>query len=182
MKFEDFLFIKHACPDAINFAKNKSIKEAWNMCPDGSWIFWLCEQMINEPGWPTTQDILKARYMATVDIVLSYSEDESFELNYKTLTAMLVYAENPNEYTAKIWKDLQEEVDNNYWTHFEDDLIPFILSGSGAWNPIDEAVTAIATDTHFSVEESKEVRKYIADIAREHLWYGKIKDIPLRRK
>ena len=50
----------HACEEAREWAKGKSLAEIWQSCERGDWLLWLCARMAGEKGWPTKQEVVLA--------------------------------------------------------------------------------------------------------------------------
>ena len=45
MKAKDLLIKMNACPKAIQWVANKSVKEAWESCPYGDWMLWFAVKL-----------------------------------------------------------------------------------------------------------------------------------------
>ena len=66
MNAKDFnaLLVKlKACPEAVEFAKGKSLQQAWDKCERSNWMLWLLGSQLGEKGWPDKKTFL----LATVD-------------------------------------------------------------------------------------------------------------------
>ena len=162
MEFAEFLRSLGACDEAIEFVEDMSISEAWELCEDGEWMLWLCRKMQKKKGWPTEQDIKNAFYLATVDMVFAFFG--SFEYNsmmiekylggkpWVYLTISLKYPFSENQYTRQV-----------------------MYSHSMPRTFIYYALKAV-NDNDMSLyhPEKVKVRKYMADVFREHLWVGEI--------
>ena len=45
-EFNRFLVKKDACREAVTWAKDKSLEEAWEQCERGDWLLWLyCDRL-----------------------------------------------------------------------------------------------------------------------------------------
>ena len=52
---------KHdACSDAVQWVAKRDLATAWQECPRGDWLLWLCAKQIGEAGWPTHQQVVLA--------------------------------------------------------------------------------------------------------------------------
>jgi len=45
MKAKELLIKMNACPKAIQWVANKSVKEAWESCPYGDWMLWFAVKL-----------------------------------------------------------------------------------------------------------------------------------------
>lgn len=60
-----------ACNEAVAWAGDKSLKEAWETCERADWMFWLCEKMKGIKGWPSEKEIVFAA-CDCAELVLPY--------------------------------------------------------------------------------------------------------------
>lgn len=49
-----------ACPEAVRWVGNRTLKRAWAECEQGDWMLWLCGKMEGKKGWSTRQEIVLA--------------------------------------------------------------------------------------------------------------------------
>ncbi len=48
----------NADDEFVQWARGKSLAQAWEHCERPEWMLWLCEKMMNSVGWPTRQEIV----------------------------------------------------------------------------------------------------------------------------
>jgi immunity protein 5 of polymorphic toxin system len=58
LKFQELLTKLGACPEAVIWAKGKSLLEVWKQCERADWLLWLCGRMVGKKGWPTREEIV----------------------------------------------------------------------------------------------------------------------------
>jgi hypothetical protein len=44
----------------VEWARDKSLAQAWSECERPDWMLWLCEKMMNQGGWPTHRQVVLA--------------------------------------------------------------------------------------------------------------------------
>ena len=172
-----FRFLKNlgACRGILDFVKGKTLEEAWATCKRADWMFRLCEKMEGEKGWPTESDILIARYAATVDIILAFTDDDKEDKAFKALLAMLEYAYNPTKKNIFAWHDAR----NIIWdiiikgAYEKDSKEEYYILRAVAQLTSDAAVWSAGL---FRFDDWKELNEYMSDICREYLWIGEIEN------
>ena len=62
MKFVDAVVEMRACFDAKKWlvASKLSFRRAWETCPRADWMLWLVGKMKHRPGWPNSEEALRA--------------------------------------------------------------------------------------------------------------------------
>ena len=55
-----FLLRFGADQEMVEWARDKSLAQAWSECERPDWMLWLCEKMINQRGWPTHRQVVLA--------------------------------------------------------------------------------------------------------------------------
>lgn len=57
MTLDELLGNLDACAQALNWAKGKTLAEAWATCQRGDWMLWLAGKMADATGWPTRKQV-----------------------------------------------------------------------------------------------------------------------------
>jgi hypothetical protein len=59
MSFKKQLMDMDACDEAIAWVGDRTLTEAWALCPRGDWMLWWLGMMAGDPMWPTHQEVVR---------------------------------------------------------------------------------------------------------------------------
>lgn len=96
MRAIDLLVELRACDGARLWVGDRTVTEAWRDCERADWMLWLLAMMIDEPGWPTHQEVVKLAAMCARTALRFEPEGERI-IPLAAIEATERWAHNPTE-------------------------------------------------------------------------------------
>ena len=59
-QFQALLSRYAACTEAVDWARGKTLRGAWEQCNRADWLLWLLGKMAGTPTWPNSQTVVLA--------------------------------------------------------------------------------------------------------------------------